>query len=334
MKPNSQHLFAQDLGDRTAPGWIDLQMNGYAGAEFNSPDLSAGTVREATRKIAASGTAAYCPTILENSPERMCAMLAAIAKAKKEDSECAARILGIHLEGPFISHEPGAVGAHDPRRVSPPDLALFDRLQDAADGNIRLLTLAAELPGAAEFARALVRRGVTVSLGHQMAHTPEELAALADAGASALTHLGNGLPNLQPRHDNVIFAGLAEDRLSVMFIPDLHHLPAPVLRAYVRTAGVRRCIAVTDTTYVSGLPPGRYFVYGNNAVLEPDGLLHNPEKRCLVGATICMAQGMANLRALPLGLSDRDLLDIGVYNPLRLLRVPPESVPPVPCSGR
>lgn len=300
--------------------WIDLQVNGFAGVDFNAPDVTAGQVSAATRALAAAGTAGYCPTLITGAPDKVERNLRVIDEACRRDPECGRRILGVHLEGPFISPEPGAVGAHDPRWVRPPDIALFDRFQDAAGGRVRLVTVAAEINGAPAFAREVSRRGIVVSCGHQMAHTPEELARMADAGASALTHLGNGVPNLLPRHDNVIWAGLAESRLAVMFIPDGHHLPPHLLKVYVRAAGIDRLVAVTDASHPAGLPPGRYTVLGNDAVLEPDGLLHNPEKRCLVGSTATMAQAMALLASPAVGLTPAECLRVGRENPLRLIR--------------
>jgi len=310
------------------PGWVDLQVNGFAGVDFNAPALTAADFTQAVRALAAAGTAAFCPTLITGDPEVVCRNLAVMLEAARGDSEVRERMLGFHLEGPFISPEPGAVGAHDPCWVRPPDPALFDRLLEAAEGRVRLLTLAAELPGAAGLTRHAVGRGVTVACGHQSACLPEQLAAIATAGAVALTHLGNGLPNLLPRHNNAILAGLAEERLSVMFIPDGHHLPAHVLKVYVRAAGVARLIAVSDASHPAGLPPGRYRVLGNDAILEPNGLLHNPEKQCLVGSSVTMRQAMGVLAKIGCGLTTEDLEQIGFRNPLRLIGHDPASVPP------
>ena len=315
---------------RAIPGWVDLQVNGFAGVDFNAPDLTPGAFARAVRALAASGTAAFCPALITGDPAVVCRNLGVMLEAARRDGEVRDRVLGFHLEGPVISPEPGAVGAHDPRWVSAPDRGLFDRLMAAAEGKVRILTLAAELPGAAELTRHAVACGVTVSCGHQTAHTPEQLGRLAEAGATALTHLGNGVPNLLPRHDNVLWAGLAEERLAVMFIPDGHHLPRHLLKVYVRAAGVGRLVAVSDASHPAGLAPGRYRVLGNDAVLETDGLLHNPEKQCLVGSSATLNQAMAVLASLDVGLSEEELSRIGFENPLRLIRQDPASVPPCP----
>lgn len=307
--------------DVKEPIWIDLQVNGFAGIDFSFPDITVAQVKEITRRLASEGTAGYCPTIVTCDPEITKRSLRIIAEARRTDSVCKERILGIHLEGPFISDKPGAVGAHPPEWVRRPDLKLFNEFQESADGSIRLLTIAAEAEGSVEFCQAVTRMGVTISLGHQLSHTPDELGRLASAGAKALTHLGNGIPNLLPRHDNVIWAGLAEDRLSVMFIPDGHHLPLQILKVYTRAVPIERLIAVTDCSFPGGLPPGKYNVFGNDAVLEPNGLLHNPVKQCLVGSTATMAQVVKVLQSEEVGLSYEQCLTICRDNPLRLIAV-------------
>ena len=300
------------------PIWIDLQINGYAGVDFNSPGLTVEAVKEVVRRLAADGTAGFCPTFVTGDPDVVVPNIRTIVAARKADAECARRILGLHLEGPFISPELGAVGAHPIEWVVPPSMERFARYQDAAEGLVRLVTVAAEIPGMPEFVRAVTGQGVVVSLGHQMAATPAEVEPCLAAGARAFTHLGNGIPNMIPRHDNVIFTALAEDRASVMFIPDGHHLPDTVLKVFTRAVPLARLIAVSDAQYPAGLQPGHYRISGADAVLEPDGLLWNPARKCLVGATTPMAK-MMELLQRRIGLSLADCLVLGRDNPLALL---------------
>ena len=255
---------------------------------------------------------------MTGDPEVVLPNIRTIVAARKADAECERRILGLHLEGPFISSELGAVGSHPIEWVTAPSLEKFARYQDAAEGLVRLITVAAEIPGMPEFVRAVSEQGVVVSLGHQMAATPAEIEPCLAAGARAFTHLGNGIPNMIPRHDNVIFTALAEDRASVMFIPDGHHLPDTMLKVFTRAVPLARLIAVSDAQYPAGMPPGRYRVTGADAVLEPDGLLWNPARKCLVGATTPMAK-MMELLQRRIGLSLADCLVIGRDNPLALL---------------
>ena len=300
------------------PQWIDLQINGYGGIDFNSSGLTVDKVKAVTRRLAADGTAGYLPTFVTGDPETVCANLRIVAEARRADVECRDRILGVHLEGPFISPEPGAVGTHPLEWVRKPDLALFDRFQDAADGAVRLVTVAAEIDGMPAFVKELSSRGIAVSLGHQMAATPSDIEPCVTAGAKAFTHLGNGIPNMIPRHDNIVMTALAEDRASVMFIPDGHHLPDTMLKVYCRAVPIKRLVAVSDAQYPAGMPPGEYDVCGARARLEPDGLLWNPARKCLVGATTPMARMMQLLHDR-IGLSGGELAVIGHDNPLRLI---------------
>jgi N-acetylglucosamine-6-phosphate deacetylase len=237
-------------------------------------------------------------------------------------------LLGLHLEGPFISRQPGAVGAHNPRHVRVPDVSLLQDMIAWANGHLRMITVAAELPHAGELARCAADQGITVSLGHTLA-TADDVQRLVQAGATALTHLGNGVPNSLPRHENPIWAGLAEDALSAMLIADGHHLPAPVLKVMLRAKGVDRCIVVSDAAPVAGLPPGTYTTLGNRAVLEPSGRLHNPDKGCLVGSSATMLDCMNHV-AKQRWLSLEDLINIGIRNPLRLINVEKGAIPTGP----
>ncbi len=303
------------------PFWVDLQVNGYGGIDFNSAGLTVERVKAVTRRLAQDGTARYLPTFVTGDPDLVKANLRIVAEARRVDDECRERILGVHLEGPFISPEPGAVGTHPVEWVRPPDLSLFKGFVDAADGAVRLVTVAAEVAGMPEFVKALTDRGVAVSLGHQLAATPAEIEPCIAAGAKAFTHLGNGIPNLIPRHDNIIMTALAEERASVMFIPDGHHLPDAMLKVYHRAVALDRLIAVSDAQYPAGLPAGEYEVCGAHARLEPDGLLWNPARRCLVGATTPMAR-MMRLLEERIGFTPRELQAVGRDNPLRLIGEP------------
>ncbi len=301
---------------RLPTGFVDLQVNGFLGVDFSSPALTEGDFVRACRVLLAQDTAAFLPTVITSSLETYTRNLPLMADVMARE-EFQGRLLGFHLEGPFIAPEPGAVGAHNPAYVSAPDVALLEQLLDWANGRVRLLTLAAELPGAEDVARCAVERGITVSIGHSL-FTTTDLDRMADAGATALTHLGNGLPNVLPRHDNPLWVGLAHDAYTAMFITDGHHLPAPVLKTAVRAKGADRFIVVSDASPVAGLPPGRYHVLDNDAILEPSGRFHNPEKQCLVGSSATMAQCMAHLASLDV-FSEAELKQVGWGNPLRLI---------------
>ena len=297
---------------------IDLQINGYAGIDFNAPGLSVEAVREVTERLAADGTVGYLPTLVTGDPEMLIGTVRTIVEARKRYAVCAKNILGFFLEGPFISNQPGAIGSHPYEWVRPPDWRLFQRFQDAAEGLIRMVNVAAEIPDMPDFVRQLVASGVTVSLGHQLATSPADIEACMTAGAKAFTHLGNGLPNEINRHNNIIYTALVEDRASIMFIPDGHHLPDTMLKLYFRAVPLKRLIAVSDAQYPAGLPPGEYEVCGAHARLEPSGLLWNPARNCLVGATTPMAKMMTLLQER-IGLTDDECKAVGHDNPLALI---------------
>ena len=299
-------------------GWIDLQVNGYGGVDFNAPGLTVEKVRAVTERLDADGTVGYLPTLVTGDPEVLIGVERVVLEARRKYAICEKNILGFFLEGPFISDKPGAVGTHPVEWVHAPDLGLFNRFQDAAEGLVRMVNVAAEVPGMPDFVRAVSSTGVVVSLGHQLAKSPADIEPCLAAGAKAFTHLGNGIPNEVNRHDNIICTALVEDRASVMFIPDGHHLPDTLLKLYTRAVPLNRLIAVSDAQYPAGLPPGEYEVCGTRARLEPNGLLWNPARKCLVGATTPLAGCMEVLRS-HIGLSTGECRAIGHDNPLRLI---------------
>ena len=299
-------------------GWIDLQVNGYGGVDFNAPGLTVEKVLAVTEKLAADGTVGYLPTLVTGDPEMLIGVIRTVMEARRKYAICEKNILGFFLEGPFISDKPGAVGTHPIEWVHTPDFALFNRFQDAAEGLIRMVNVAAEVPGMPDFVRAVAATGVTVSLGHQLAKSPSDIEPCIAAGAKAFTHLGNGIPNEVNRHDNIVFTALVEDRASVMFIPDGHHLPDTMLKLYTRAVPLKRLIAVSDAQYPAGMPPGEYEVCGAHARLEPNGRLWNPARNCLVGATTPIAKCMEILRER-IGLTPEESHAVGFSNALELI---------------
>ena len=298
--------------------WIDRQVNGYGGVDCNAPGLTVEKVLAVTEKLAADGTVGYMPTLVTGDPEVLIGVERIVMEARRKYPICERNILGFFLEGPFISDKPGAVGTHPIEWVHAPDWDLFSRFQDAAEGLIKMVNVAAEVPGMPDFVRRLSDNGVTVSLGHQLAKSPVDVEACIVAGAKAFTHLGNGIPNEVNRHDNIVYTALVEDRASVMFIPDGHHLPDTMLKLYARAVSLKRLIAVSDAQYPAGMPPGEYEVCGAHARLEPNGLLWNPARKCLVGATTPIAKCMEILQER-VGLTPDECRAIGRDNALGLI---------------
>lgn len=306
------------------PGFIDLQVNGFLGIDFSDEALTEEDAVKACSALLERGTAAFLPTLITSTEEVYGKNLPMLARIM-DMSEFKNRLLGFHVEGPFISAEPGAVGAHNPEWVRKPDVDFLKKLIDWAEGKIRLLTIAAEPKGADKLARFAASQGITVALGHQMA-LEDDVAILADAGATCSTHLTNGLPNMINRHRNPIWASLGEDRLSTLVITDSHHVPASVIKVIYRVKGIDRFIVTSDAAPLAGFPPGRYHVLGNDAVIEENGLLHNPEKGCMVGSSATMIQCMNHLASLDL-MGMEEMLRAGFYNPLKLINIDPEVIP-------
>lgn len=314
-------------GPAPIPGFADLQVNGFAGVDFSSADLTEDAFAAAARRLRDEGTAVFLPTVITSPPDVYAHVLPLIARMIARD-EFRAQCPGIHLEGPFICGRQGVVGAHNADWVRPPDVAFFRRLFRLAGGRVKILTLAPEIPGAARLARAATAAGVVVSAGHTLG-TAADLDRIAAAGARTLTHLGNGLPAQLPKFGNPLWAGLADDRFTAMIIADGHHVPDGPLKAMIRVKGVARVIITTDASPVAGLPPGRYRSLGNDIVLEENGLLHNPAKGCMVGSSATMLRCMNHLASLGC-LSPEELVAVGYRNPLRLIGVRPR---PAPAGG-
>lgn len=295
--------------------YVDLQINGYMGVDFSDPQLTADQFLATADHIFKSGTALFLPTIVTSSKEVYRRNLGIMRKAA-ESHGLLKNIPGAHLEGPFISSKPGAVGAHIPEFVHEPDCKFFDEIMDLSENYVSLLTVAAEVPGVEELIRHVSSRGIAVSCGHQLAGS-EDLYRAAAAGATLLTHLGNGCPNQLDRHNNMIWAGMACDDLNAMIIADGHHLPADLIKCIIRCKGVDKVIVTSDAAPVAGFPPGRYNFWNNDAILEPNGRFHNPVKGCLVGSSVCVRQCAEYLASI--GYSEEDIDKMTITNPLRVI---------------
>lgn len=295
---------------------FDLQVNGFRGVDFSSPELTEESCTEAVAGYLKDGATLFLPTVITSSEEVYQKNLGILSKVCCRP-EFRGGVPGFHLEGPFLSDQPGAVGAHNPAWTKVPNIGTFEKLQDAAGGMIRMVTIAAEVEGAAEFCKAVSEMGICVSLGHQLAGY-DDLSRLADAGAKAITHLGNGMPNRVNRHDNPLVNGLIHPDLTPMIIADGHHLPPHLVEGIIRLRGADKVVFVSDASPIAGLPPGKYNTLGNDCVLEEDGLLHNPEKQCLVGSSFSM-QRCADFLSNTLSMEDEPIERMGYQNALNLI---------------
>lgn len=279
-----------------APGLVDLQINGFGGIEFNDRELTAEKVRQVALSQDRFGVTSLLATCTTDSHEVLQHALSTIARAIRELPEVAARIPGIHLEGPFISPDDGPRGAHPQRHVRPPDWDEFCTLQEAAAGRIKLLTISPEYDNSPDVIRRVAASGVLVAIGHTKA-TSDQIQAAVDAGARLSTHLGNGAHPMIRRHPNYIWDQLAEDRLTASLIVDGHHLPPAVVKSMIRAKTTERIVLVSDITSMGGMPPGRYQTgLGELEVLPSGKLVPAGQPEILAGASLpihaCVAKAM------------------------------------------
>ncbi len=294
---------------------VDLQVNGFAGVDFASAALTRSGIARVCATLLERGTSGFLATVITTAWPVYEHVLPLLADAVTRPP-AGARVLGIHLEGPFISAEPGAVGAHPRQHVQAPSLAAFDRLRNLADGSLALLTLAPEIPGALVVARAAVRAGVVVATGHTLACDADMQAAVS-TGARLITHLGNGCPTTLPRHDNPIVTQLASG-LQPMIIADGQHLPPAFVRLVARVTGRNGLIAVSDASPVAGLPPGDYESFGTPVRLEASGRLVCRDRDALAGSSVALLQCLNWLAAQ--GWTEPELWAAGRDNALAVLR--------------
>jgi N-acetylglucosamine-6-phosphate deacetylase len=297
---------ALDLADRVvAPGFVDLQCNGIGAIDFATSDPE--DWRRAQRALARRGVTAICPTFVTAPLDAYDAMLAATAAASVATPPDGAALVGAHLEGPFLG---GALGAHDASLVRAADVAWLLGLLARHEGLVRVVTLAPEADPGSRATTALVAAGVVVALGHTTASFEEALAA-ADAGATVVTHLFNGMASLHHRDPGVAGAALTDDRLTPTMIADFVHVhPAVLALAFAATT----VATVSDSVSSAGVVErdgAAWLVDGTlaGATTQLDGALAN-----LCAAGIDPERAIASLTAVParlLGLADRGVLRDG-----------------------
>jgi N-acetylglucosamine-6-phosphate deacetylase len=271
------------------PGFVDLQVNGFAGVDLMTAD--ADGYRRAGEGLLETGVTSYLPTFV-SAPEED--LLAALGNVPREPG--APHILGVHLEGPFLSKK--RLGIHPPEARRDPDPALLERLLGA--GPVRLMTLAPELPGAAELIDRLLVLGVAVSCGHTDA-TAEQATEAFDRGVRSVTHLFNAMRPFRHRDPGLAGAALARDDVVVQIILDGVHLAEETARVVWQSAGGRVAL-VTDAVAGAGLGDGVYFL-GDTEIEVRDGAARGPGD-VLAGSTLTMIEAVRNLYELGIPLPE------------------------------
>jgi N-acetylglucosamine-6-phosphate deacetylase len=318
-----QHLnpaFSDQIADDeyVAPGFIDIQINGFAGVDYNAPDAPQEEIARSLRVMFSTGVTRCFPTVITGDPEKMLGALRNLAAARETLEEGPA-MEAFHVEGPHISPEDGPRGAHPRRWVRAPDLNEYKRWQEAAGGHVRLVTLSPEWPEALPYIEALSRDGVVISIGHTKA-TPEQIQDAVSAGATLSTHIGNGAHSVMARHPNYIFEQLAEDRLNASMIVDGIHLGKAFLKVALRAKGVERSVLITDAVMPATCAPGRYMLGEVEVELHEDGSVRMAGLTRLAGSSLRMDRGVENLMKIA-GLTLAEAITMATTNAARAGRV-------------
>ncbi len=288
------------------PGLVDLQVNGYFGVELG--DAEPAGWAEVVRRLPETGTTAFLPTFITSPVVDLVAALSATAGFARDlpgngragaGSAGGARVLGVHLEGPFIAAS--RRGAHNPAWIIPPDEATIGRLLGAGSGLVRVVTLAPEIDGGMAAIDQFTSSGVLVSVGHSDA-TAAQVAAAATAGARMVTHLFNGQRPLHHREPGVVGQALIDTRLTSGLIADMHHVVGPVASLAFRAAP-GRIILVTDAAASAGMVQGRYVLGGEPIELaDADGTPPVRADGTLAGSALRMDAAIANMVKVGVGL--------------------------------
>lgn len=275
-------------GATLAPSFFDVHIHGAFGHDVM--EATASALDAIGRFLAAHGTGGYLATTVAASVDETLRALSGLARLidHRADNAPVARPIGIHLEGPFLSHLKR--GVHPPEHLQPADIALFDRLFDAAEGHVRLMTLAPELPGAADLAAHATRRGVRVSVGHSNA-TAAETGAVVAAGAVSATHTFNAMRPLDHREPGILGVVLSDESLYAELICDGIHTTPEMVKIWSRCKGPDRAILVTDAMSATGMPDGDYRL-GSLTVTVANGRATSGD--ILAGSVLTLDRALAN----------------------------------------
>ena len=302
-----------------APGFIDLQVNGFAGADYNDPATPLDTIAHSLEAIFATGVTRLFPTVITGSDERMTGSLRNLLRAKQTLPQGRA-MEGFHVEGPHISPDDGPRGAHPAAQVRKPDIEEFKRWQAAAEGHVRLITIAAEWPESPRYIEHVAGEGVVVSIGHTAA-TGTQIRDCIAAGATMSTHIGNGAHSVMSRHPNYIWDQLAEDRLTASFIVDGIHVGESFLKVALRAKGLDRAVLITDAVMPAQCAPGPYMLGEVEVELLPPGdrvVLRGGTR--LAGSALSMHDAVANTMRMT-GINLREAVTLATTNPARAGRI-------------
>jgi len=311
---NDQRLPDEDI--RITAGFIDIQVNGFAGVDFNHPNFSGDDLVGVCRSLLTTGVTRFCPTLITADHKQIGRNIKEIRQACKKHPLVRSMVLGIHLEGPYINSEDGPRGAHPRAHVVRPDWDEFERLLLLGNGLVCMVTVAPEMPGALAFIQKASQTGLVVAIGHCKPE-PETIDQAVRAGARLSTHLGNGTHQMLDRHSNYLQKQLAHDRLMASIICDGPHLPDYFVKNVVRAKGKSRVILISDATAASHAPAGRYSLGDLEIEAGGDGVLRLAGTPYLTGSTLTMDRAIGNCAAFA-GITLASAINMATVNPAGL----------------
>lgn len=274
-----------------APGLFDLQVNGFAGVDFQQDGLSEEDLLTAARGLRTHGCTRFLLTLITDSWPELTSRLRRLRELRANCPELQAAIAGWHVEGPFLSAEPGFHGAHDKELMMDPRPEHIHELRDLTGQDPLLLTLAPEREGGIEAIELAHSLGIRVSLGHTNA-TAATLQRSVAAGATGFTHLGNGCAALLDRHDNILWRVFETPGLTVSLIPDRTHVSPALFRIMHRQLGDKSIYYVTDSMAAGGAPPGRYQLGRLELKVGEDRVVRQPGSCYLAGSALNPVAGV------------------------------------------
>jgi N-acetylglucosamine-6-phosphate deacetylase len=300
-----------------APALVDLQVNGYGGVDFQQDGLPLGSLVTATRRLRLAGCGRYLLTLITDEWPQMMRRLRHLREMRERSSDLRHAIAGWHIEGPFLSAEPGFCGAHDPTSTIDPASDHLRELREATAGDRVLLTLAPERSNALAAIEEAVSLGITVSLGHTNAPA-EVIAEAAKRGATGFTHLGNGCPRTLDRHDNILWRILESRGLTVSLIPDTTHVSPALFRIIHRELSSDRIYYISDAMAAAGMKPGRYRLGRLELAVGTDQIVRLPGKPNFAGSALRPIDGVFRAAGM-IGCSWREVWPRFSETPAKLM---------------
>jgi N-acetylglucosamine-6-phosphate deacetylase len=298
-----------------APALVDLQVNGFAGVDFQQDNVTVDQLLEATRALRAFGCARYLLTLITDEWPKLTARLKRLRQLRRSSLELERAIAGWHVEGPFLSAEPGFHGAHNPALMLDPAPDHIRELRAITDTDPLLLTIAPERQGALEAIALATSLGVRVSLGHTNA-SAEILRQAVRAGATGFTHLGNACPQQLDRHDNILWRVLDTRGLAVSLIPDQIHVSPALFRLIHRALPSDSICYITDAMAAAGASPGRYTIGSLKVVVGEDQIVRQPGGPNYAGSALRPMDGVFRAAQM-LGCPWQDVWDGFSIRPAR-----------------